>query len=95
MRLQTALLTDRGGDAACVGAKFTTFDYLAAGLLQTLIHHLLHEVFVRLRLHELERVILRLVLVQLLVAHLLIVKLLGVQFHDTLDICNFKVNLIT
>jgi len=51
-----------------------------------LLHCLSLEVFVRLRLHELERVVHGLVLLELLVGHLRVVQLGVVQAHHALHV---------
>ena len=95
VRLQAACLADAGVEAASRRTQFALVEYFVTSVGQPLVHRLLHEFFVRLRLHELERVVHRLVLIQLCVTHLLIVKLLLVQADDTLDVRQLKLKLLS
>ena len=95
VRLQASCLADAGIEAASCRTQFALVEYFVSSLGQPLVHRLFHEIFVRLRLHELERVVHRLVLIQLCVAHLLIVKLLLVQADYTFNVCQLKVHLLS
>ena len=57
------------------------------------MHGLLEELFISLRLHELERVVHRLILIQLVVTHLTVVKLFVVETNDAFDIIHLEVDL--
>ena len=94
VRLQAAGFANACIEAAYCRTHFALVEYFASSVGQPLVHRLLHEVFVRLCLHELERVVHCLVLIQLIVAHLLIVKLLGVQSNYPLDVRQLKLNLL-
>ena len=54
VRLQAACLADAGIEAASRRTQFALVEYFVSSLGQPLVHRLLHEFFVRLRLHELE-----------------------------------------
>ena len=80
----------RGGHEACLADDTE----LATGLVQALLHGFPKELLVCLRLHKFERVVHRLVLVELLVCHLVVVKFLFVEPNDSFDVLDLKIDLV-
>ena len=81
--------------AGCEASYATNDPKFSLCLLQALLDNSLGKVLVCLRLHKLERVLHRLVFLQLLVGHGTVIHFLGIKADNALHILHLKVNLLS